>query len=347
MCETGSNFLDTIDPDNNHFVDNTVNFSSYYMEDFYKSNITINESLNIFHNNARSILTDGHMDDYKNLLHYINNPFHILAFTETWLRPDNVDRAFFEDFDKYHLLRPIDDQFNFKESGGGVSVFVKEGINYKVRDDLNVMSPYLEALFIEVNHNNKLYLVGVTYRVPDTNVNSFNERINAILEPIKNNYEIILLGDFNICLLKDHNHTNTFRNTLISNNLFPTILEPTRVATVNRNGQQVTTESLIDNIFINTQLDFKSGLIYSSISDHYPVFISIHQSTNQQTEVNCTIKYRVIDDFSIRKFKFALTNSLNSLLNEVTDPRTAFTKFYLLLDELYNKYFPIKTKIVN
>ena len=93
------------------------------------------------------------MDDYKNLLDYINNPFHILAFTETWLRPDNVDRAFFEGFDKSHLLRPIDDQFNFKESGGGVSVFVKEGINYKVRDDLNVISAYLEALFIEVNHN--------------------------------------------------------------------------------------------------------------------------------------------------------------------------------------------------
>ena len=347
MCETGSNFLDTIDPDANHFVDNSVSYSSYYMEDFYKSNITINESLNIFHNNARSILSDGRMDDYKDLLGYINNPFHILAFTETWLRPDNVDRVFFEGFDKCHLLRPIDNQFNFKESGGGISIFIKESINYKVRDDLNVLSPHLEALFIEVNHNNKLYLVGVTYRIPDTNVNSFNETINAIIEPIKNNYEIILLGDFNICLLKDNNHTNNFRNSLISNNLFPTILEPTRVATVNRNGQRVTTESLIDNIFINTQLDFKSGLIYSSISDHYPVFISIHHSTNQQTEENCAIKYRVIDEFTIRKFKFALLISLNSLLNDATDPQTAFTKFYLLLDELYNKYFPIKTKSVS
>ena len=147
--------------------------------------------------------------------------------------------------------------------------------------------------------------------------------------------------------MKDNNHTNNFRNSLISNNLFPTILEPTRVATVNRNGQRVTTESLIDNIFINTQLDFKSGLIYSSISDHYPVFISIHHSTNQQTEENCTIKYRVIDEFTIRKFKFALSISLNSLLNDATDPQTAFTKFYLLLDELYNKYFPIKTKSVS
>ena len=163
MCEIGSNFLDSVDPDANHFVDNTVSFSSYYMEDFYKSNITNNDSLNIFHNNARSILTDGRLDEYNNLFAYINNPFHIMGFTETWIKPDNVDRVFFEGFNEFHLLRPTDDQSNIKESGGGVSVFVKEGINFKVRDDLNVMSPYLEALFIEVNHNNKLYLVGVTY----------------------------------------------------------------------------------------------------------------------------------------------------------------------------------------
>ena len=277
MCDGDRNFLETIDPDSNHFIDNTVNFSTYFMEDFYKSDITMNNSLNIMHNNARSILTAGRIDDYNNLLDYINNPFHILAFTETWLRSDNVDRVIFKDYNDVHLLRPIDEQFDFKESGGGISVFIKEGINYKIRDDLTVILPYLEAIFIEVNYNNKLYLVGITYRVPNTNVNSFIDKINGIIEPIKNKYEVILVGDFNICLMKDNNHTNSFRNSLISNNLFPTILEPTRVASVHRNGQQITTETLIDNIFVNTQLDFKSGLIYSSISDHYPVYIYIHK----------------------------------------------------------------------
>ena len=347
MCEEERNFLESIDPDSNHFIDNSVSFGTYSMEDFYKSNVTMTNSLNILHNNARSLLAAGRMDEYNNLLDYIYNPFHILAFTETWARSDNVDRAIFNGYDETHLLRPIDDQFDFKESGGGISIFIKEGINYKVRDDLTVISPYLEALFIEVNYNNKLFLVGVTYRVPNTNVNSFIDRINGIIEPIKNKYELILVGDFNICLMKDNNHSNSFRNSLISNNLFPTILEPARVATVQRNGQQITTETLIDNIFVNTQLDFKSGIIYSSITDHYPIFISIHQSTDLEAEENNTVKYRVIDDFSIRKFKFALSSSLNSLLNEVNDPRIAFTKFYLLIDELYNKYFPVKTRIVS
>ena len=162
-------------------------------------------------------------------------------------------------------------------------------------------------------------MIGVIYRVPNTNVNEFIEKLNGIIEPIRNNYEVTLIGDFNICLMKDNNHTNSFRNSLISNNLFPTILEPTRVASLYRNGQQVSTESLIDNIFINTQLDFKSGLIYSSISDHYPVFISIHQNTDQQTEERRSIKYRSINEFSIKKFHVALFNSLNSLLIGIYD----------------------------
>ena len=39
MDETDRNLLDTIDPDNNYFLDNTVNFSKYSMDNFNESNI--------------------------------------------------------------------------------------------------------------------------------------------------------------------------------------------------------------------------------------------------------------------------------------------------------------------
>ena len=287
------------------------------------------------------------MDEYNILLDYIKNPFHILAFTETWLKPDTVDQANFEGYDVSHIIRPTDDNFDFKEKGGGISIFIKESLRYKVREDLNVTLPYMETLFIEISFNSKIYIIGVIYRVPNTNVHLFTEKLNDIIEPIKNNYEIILVGDFNICLMKENNQSNSFRNSLISNNLFPTILEPTRIASVQRNGEYVMTKSLIDNIFINTQLDFKSGLIDATISDHFPVFISIQHNIAQQMEEYKSIKYRTFDDFSIRKFNAALSNSLVSLLEGVSDPKTAFTKFHILIDELYNKYFPLKTRILS
>ena len=345
--ESNMNNFDNIDPDINYFNDNAVYFSKYSMEDFYTSNIDMAKSLNIMHNNSRSILKEGRIDEYNMMLDYINNPFHILAFTETWLKHDNVHNAEFAGYDSSHVIRPLDGHFDFKEAGGGISIFIKEGLRYKVRNDLNVMLPYLETLFIELTFDNKLYMIGVIYRVPNTNVNDFNESLNGIIEPLKNSYEVILVGDFNVCLMRDNNQTKNFCNSLISNNLFPTILEPTRVATVQRNGEYVTTESLIDNIFINTQLNFQSGLINSTISDHFPIFIALQHNSLLPTQEFQSVKYRTFDDFSVRRFNLELSNSLTSLLDGISDPKIAFTRFHNLINDLYEKYFPIKTKILS
>ena len=83
------------------------------------------------------------------------------------------------------------------------------------------------------------------------------------------------MGDFNICLMKEDNHKSLFQNTMQSNSLFPSIIEPTRVCSIERDGQNIVTESLIDNIFLNENLAYNSGIIYSNISDHYPIFVSI------------------------------------------------------------------------
>ena len=77
-----------------------------------------------------------------------------MAFTETWLRPDNEDNAEFVGYEPFHLCRK-NDNANIKEGGGGISVFIKEGIRYKSRYDLNVTLSYMETLFVEVKYNNK------------------------------------------------------------------------------------------------------------------------------------------------------------------------------------------------
>ncbi|CAL4124272.1 unnamed protein product, partial [Meganyctiphanes norvegica] len=105
---------------------------------------------------------------------------------------------------------------------------------------------------------NKVYLIGVAYCPPNTNIELFINDVNEILEPLKNKYHIILMGDFNICFMKDSNSKNAFQNTMQTNSLFPIIMEPTRVNLVNREGQNIVTESLIDNIFVNENLTYNS-----------------------------------------------------------------------------------------
>lgn len=295
-----NNILEIVDPDNNDFMEQYVNFSSYSINNFSSSNIS-KYSFNLFHHNARSILAEGRLDEYSVMLNEIDNPFHLLAFTETWLKPDNVDLVHFEGYESFHLIRQDND---LKETGGGISVFVKEGINFKIRNDLNVMLPFVELLFVEVNYDNTNYMIVIVYRVPNTKVDHFIDKINKVIEPIKNNFELILTGDFNICLLKDSTQATNFENCMMSNNLIPTILEPTRVANVCRNGELVLCETLIDNFFFNTQYSplCKSGLIQSSISDHYPVFLSIPCNSYSQNSDSFNIKYRTIDTGSITNF---------------------------------------------
>merc|ERR1711895_198108 len=182
---------------------------------------------------------------------------------------------------------------------------------------------------VEIKLNNNPYLIGVAYRVPDTNARLFINEINTILEPLRNTHQVILMGDFNICLLHDNSHSNMFRNIMQSNSLFPTILEPTRVATITRDGQQVITESLIDNIFVNDSLSYISGIILCDISYHYPVFISIPCKSDTLNNDTFEVNYRLIDDFRIRKFKSAIpNNSIIMSLIYIQSAEAAFTSFY-------------------
>ena len=105
------NLLDTVDPDNNNFMDNFSNFGSYTLNSFQSTGINSSDSLNIFHHNSRSILTDGRLDEYDTTFNVINNPFHILAFTETWLKPENAHIVEFTGYEPFHRLRK-DDNIN-------------------------------------------------------------------------------------------------------------------------------------------------------------------------------------------------------------------------------------------
>ena len=147
---------------------------------------------------------DGRISEYELFFKAIENPFKILVFTETWLTECKLDLCKFQDYSSIHLLRPVDQHIDFKERGGGISIFVHDTIQYKHRLDLDVILPYMECCFIEINFNNKKYLIAGMYRIPNTDINLFLEKFNEIIEPLKNSSEIIVLSDFNINLLKNY-----------------------------------------------------------------------------------------------------------------------------------------------
>ena len=71
---------------------------------------------------------------------------------------------------------------------------------------------------------NSNVIIAVTYRMPDSSVEIFNERISDILNTIQREKKIFnLIGDLNIDFLKSDAYifTNSLIDVLYSNNVFP------------------------------------------------------------------------------------------------------------------------------
>ena len=270
--------------------------------------------------------------------------FDIMIFTETWIIEDRVKLCHFDDYTPVHLIRPICDSINFKDKGGGVSIFVKNNLTFKHRHDIDIMLPFMECLFIEMQFGSKKYLIGGFYRVPGTNINLFIEKFNEVVEQLKTNYELVLVGDYNIDMLKDDANRNNFSLCLQSNYLIPVITEVTRICTkVKNDGTTTTSKTLIDNIFIKANTNHISGVIDTRISDHFSVFVSI-PLTSKDTIQDTQIKFRLINDFTQRKFNCKLLQSnILDILNE-SNGNIAFSKFYKIFKYSYDNCFNIVTK---
>ena len=80
------------------------------------------------------------------------------------------------------------------------------------------------------------------------------------------------MGDFNLNLLNHQSHGSTgeFLDIMYSFMFYPLITKPSRITS--------SSATLIDNIFINHFAnDIKSGLFFTDISDHLPVFTISYQ----------------------------------------------------------------------
>ena len=344
--QTQNNFqLSVVDPDINHFSNN-IKFDTHTTDSFLKTNVQDEKDLKIFHNNARSLLSPGRIDEYLVFLKSLKSPFDILVFTETWLMPDNIDCCKIDGYHALHLTRPCEGNKDFKTRGGGVSIFINDKIAFKTRNDISIMEPFMECLVIELNFNNSKYLIGGIYRPPNADIHLFTDKFNRFCEPLKSSYKLVLLGDFNVDLLNNNSNKTNFELCMQSNYLIPTILAATRVSLItNNDGSEKRSDTLIDNIFINQQINFNSGLIQMSITDHYPIYIILPDLKIKNAKP-IKVNYREINDYSQRTFNsYLYFYQINEILNDYL-AESAYTKFFSIFQASYDKSFPLQSKFI-
>ena len=97
--------------------------------------------------------------------------------------------------------------------------------------------------------------------------------INTAIEKTdRENKYCVILGDFDLDLLKFESHpgTNDFLNTLVSSYFQPQILQPTRITDH--------PATRIDNIFFNSLEHFTiSGNLIYDLTDHLPNFLIVRK----------------------------------------------------------------------
>ena len=98
--------------------------------------------------------------------------------------------------------------------GGGVDIFLKNGLNYKLQSD--VENSHMESTWLEIFvFKTKSILLGCYYRPPENSKCFSSDLGQFILEQLETvnrlNKEVIIIGDFNISYLSKATNLNVKR----------------------------------------------------------------------------------------------------------------------------------------
>ena len=146
------------------------------------------KGLHFLHSNIRSL--PNKIDELRTIIH--NRKAAVVGISESWL-----DHTFTDEeirIDGFYTLR--NDQ---NREGGGVCTFIRNDIAFRNRGDFNHES--LEATWFELlMPKSKPIMIDIVYRSPDQN--NFVENFEEVLSKIRLDIEVLILGDFNICVKK-------------------------------------------------------------------------------------------------------------------------------------------------
>lgn len=311
------------------------NCDYYEMNQLHELVRTFKDCRTYFHLNCRGLSSSW--DSFYELLCNIHNEqfsFDIIGISEVF-HCANDSRI---SLPGYHELltrcRP-------EGSRGGVGLFVKEHLNYKIREDLSVFIPHVfESIFIEIrSDHNKNVVVGVIYRpnsAPKADLDIFSTTIFEIMEIINNEQnKCILMGDMNIDLIKYETHIQTceYLDNIFSHGFLPVITLPTRVT--------ATSATLIDHIYINDTSNVNnSGIIITDVADHFGTFYSTNDA--RTSSKNKFITTRSFSDTNVNKFRNYLDQMNFINVFNLDCPNDAYNEFITLYKMAFDKAFPIR-----
>ena len=291
------------------------------------TNLPTIRGFKISHLNVRSITHK--MDSIRLLLK--DNTLDIFTVSETWLSPKVTDAEI--TIPGYSVVRK-----DRNSRGGGVAMFIRDGIPFKTRMDITDSNTNCESLLIEINrHKCKKQFVCCIYKPPDFATEILVNHLEDIIAKVPEGADFALLGDFNIDL---QGPTNSNRRMLLrfanSHSLHQLIQENTRITEHS--------SSVIDLFFVNnSHRVVGSGVVPLAISDHSLIY-GIFKSGVPKAPP------RIVEHRTYKKYnKSAFIKDINQLNWSIIDDMDVDSGVNLwntLFSKVANSHAPIiKTRI--
>nr|XP_022903957.1 uncharacterized protein LOC111416221 [Onthophagus taurus] len=244
------------------------------------------------------------------------------------IAPSAVDACQLFNYSFYHWSRS-------GVRGGGVGVYVKN--KFKSKSLTVECYSYLEQTWITLCFNKNKYNIGVIYRPPRENINSFLDAFEATLGlVIPQCDELFVVGDININLLNSQNtYTTKFLNLLDAYGLLQLVNEPTRITSSSETLIDVVVSSCVDFAF--TSLDSLHGL-----TDHELIRCSLTVAPIVTEPVFRA--YRDFNSINLVDFTAELESLPFSLIYELDDVNIKVNFFNNLIISIFDKYAPLRNR---
>ena len=325
------------DPETNPYLNNdkTLGYCSinHLVQNLKNPNDPLFLSINIQSLNSK----------YEKLIEFINELTRLklnivsIALQEVWAVP-------YPDFLKIPHFELILKQRD-RGRGGGVGFYIRNDLPKKI---INNLSPFiegvLECLTVEITLSKKKILLTSFYRPPNNSKIATDEFLlnfeNLLNTLDRNDFPYFIFGDANINLLKINNcsiaqrYWELFHNNGFTNSIF-------RASRI-----QDLTYSLIDHILCrNEPVNTSAGVIPYDLSDHFFTFLTF--SLEKTRFVQKITKYRDFSIDNLNQFKLAINSISWDFVLAQNDTNLAFNEFFSIFSDLYELYFPVKTKKLN
>lgn len=280
-------------------------------------------NFNVVHINAQSI--PAHYSDLSST--FLSNDIDAILVSESFLKPSLSSLQF--SLPGFILIR--NDRTG--KGGGGVAIYLRSNIPYTIlASSPNAYHEAAEYLLLEISLNHSKILLMVLYS-PSLHIDYFTTLDNLLHHYCPFYRDILLLGDFNTCLLKNDCRANKLSNILASVNLNILPLSATHKS-------PNCLPSLLDLIIVSQPSNVKVyGQMASCFSYHDLLYMSYNiRSPKKKTEYSARRSFMKVDPDSLTRDTCALDWS--SVYCDNVD--TAISHFNSNIISLYDRHAPVK-----